>query len=65
MKSSEFLKLLKVHGWFVIRQSGSHMYLKHPVNTKMLTFPYHGSKEIKKGTMRSILKDAGIKTTKR
>ncbi|MGN6493270.1 MAG: type II toxin-antitoxin system HicA family toxin [Agriterribacter sp.] len=30
MKSSELLRLLKRDGWFVVRQSGSHMILEHP-----------------------------------
>lgn len=31
MKSSELLRLLKRDGWYVVRQSGSHMILEHPV----------------------------------
>jgi predicted RNA binding protein YcfA (HicA-like mRNA interferase family) len=30
MKSSELVRLLKRDGWFVIRQSGSHMIMEHP-----------------------------------
>ncbi|MEI6594188.1 MAG: type II toxin-antitoxin system HicA family toxin [Bacteroidota bacterium] len=29
MKSSQLIKILKNDGWYVIRQSGSHMMMKH------------------------------------
>jgi mRNA interferase HicA len=50
MKSSELLRLLKKDGWFEIRQSG---------------VPFHASKEVKKGLLNAILKEAEIKTPKR
>ena len=30
MKSNELIRLLQKDGWFVIRQSGSHMKMSHP-----------------------------------
>ena len=60
-KCSEVLRLLLRHGWYVERQSGSHVILKHPEKTNFISFPNHGSAEIAKGTMNKILKQAGIK----
>jgi len=61
MKSNEVLRLLKRHGWYVERQSGSHVILKHPENEGFISFPNHGSAELGKGLMKKILKQAKIK----
>jgi mRNA interferase HicA len=60
MKSSEFLRLLKRHGWYVIRQTGSHMIMRHDLRNEEITFPYHGSKELTKGLEMKLRKIAGI-----
>jgi len=65
MKSSELLQILKKDGWNVIRQKGSHIIMKHPTKKNQVVVPFHSTKEIKKGTLNSILKDAEIKTKKR
>lgn len=65
MKSSELLRLLKKDGWFEIRQTGSHILMKHPTKKNLVVIPFHSSKEVRKGTLRTILKDAEIKTKKR
>jgi mRNA interferase HicA len=61
MKCSELLRILKKDGWYEVRQSGSHIIMRHPIKTNQLTVPNHGSKEMKTGTCNSILKDAGLK----
>jgi predicted RNA binding protein YcfA (HicA-like mRNA interferase family) len=38
---------------------------KYPTKPAQLTVPNHGSKEVKTGLLKAILKQAGIKTTKR
>jgi predicted RNA binding protein YcfA (HicA-like mRNA interferase family) len=40
MKSSEFLRILKQDGWYVLRQSGSHMIMKHPVKANIFLFHF-------------------------
>jgi mRNA interferase HicA len=65
MKYSELLRILKRDGWYGIRQSGSHLIMKHPTKENQIIVPCHASKEIKKGTLVSILKDAEIKIEKR
>jgi len=61
VKSSELIRLLKKDDWFVVRQSGSHMIMRHPVKTNQLTVPNHGSNEVGTGLAKKILKDAGLK----
>jgi mRNA interferase HicA len=61
MKSSELVRLLKREGWFVVRQSGSHMIMEHPIKKGQIVCPSHGSHEIGKGLENKIKKDAGLK----
>lgn len=65
MKSSELLRLLKKDGWYVERQSGSHLIIRHSHKEGQLSLPQHGSKEVKKGLLNAILKVAKINITKR
>jgi predicted RNA binding protein YcfA (HicA-like mRNA interferase family) len=61
MKLSELLRLLKKDGWFVVRQSGSHVIMEHPIKNGQIVCPFHGSHEVGKGLEKKIKKDAGIK----
>ena len=61
MKSSELLRLLKKDGWFVVRQSGSHVIMEHPIKNGQIVCPFHGRHEVGKGLEKKIKKDAGIK----
>lgn len=65
MKSRELLRLLKKDGWYEIRQSGSHITMAHATKKGKVLVPFHAAKEVKKGLLNGILKEAGIKTTKR
>jgi mRNA interferase HicA len=65
MKYSELFRLLRREGWYEARQKGSHVILQHPTKSVQLTVPNHGSKEVKKGLLKAILKQAGIHTDKR
>jgi predicted RNA binding protein YcfA (HicA-like mRNA interferase family) len=41
-----------------VRQRGSHVSLKHPEHSALLVVPLH--RELKRGTLYGILRDAGI-----
>tara|TARA_R110002124_G_scaffold55708_1_gene157662 strand:- start:24593 stop:24775 length:183 start_codon:yes stop_codon:yes gene_type:complete len=60
MKVKELLKLLKNDGWTVKSQKGSHKQMIHPDKQGKVTIPMHGG-DIPKGTLNSILKQAGLK----
>ena len=47
-------------GWVFKNQVGSHRHYVHPTKTGKVTIPFH-SKELKRGTELSILKQAGLK----
>ena len=56
----KLLSFLKKRGFYISRQSGSHMILRHNKDsTKHVTLPMH-NKDLKPGTLSSILKQAGI-----
>ena len=60
MTAGELIKLLKKDGWYEKDQKGSHLQLEHPEKKGKVTVPVH-SGDIPKGTLNSILKQAGIK----
>ena len=61
MKAREIVKLIEKDGWKLIRQSGSHMQFKHEEKPGLVTVPFHGSKDLSKLDVHSILKQAGLK----
>ena len=59
VKSSELNKLIVKNGWFVVRQSGSHIiYEKDGIH---YVVPFHGSKEVGKGLECKIRKEMKLK----
>ena len=65
MKYNELFRILEEDGWFEVRQKGSHVIMQHRVKSKQLTVPFHAGKEVKKGLLIAIFKQADIKTSKR
>jgi predicted RNA binding protein YcfA (HicA-like mRNA interferase family) len=59
MTVRQVLKLLRDDGWFVYEQTGSHIQFKHPAKKGRVTVPNHKG-DLKKSTLHSILKQAGI-----
>ena len=60
MTVREVLRVLQADGWQFLRQSGSHMQFTHPTKPGRVTVPDHRG-DLKPGTLRSILKQAGLK----
>ena len=60
MSSRDLIKELKKHGWYEVSQVGSHEQFKHPTAKGRITVP-HPKKDIPKGTLKSIEKQAGFK----
>lgn len=57
---NELIKRLKKDGWFVYRNGKKHDLYRHSEKDGELVIPRHGSKELAKGTLESILKKAGL-----
>ncbi len=47
-------------GFFVDRQRESYVILVHEDTDDTVAVPYHGSQDLAPGTLRSILRDAGL-----
>lgn len=60
MKSAAIIKLLEHNGWRLVRITGSHHHFKHDSKPGLVTVP-HPKKDIKTGTLNSIMKQAGLK----
>ena len=56
----QVLRALRRDGWQQIRQSGSHVTLKHPQKPGHVTVPKHASVTLKPKTLESILEQAGL-----
>ena len=54
------IKLLEKNGFLFKRSKGSHQIFYNATNNTTVIVPIHGNKDIKKGTLLAILKQAGI-----
>ena len=61
MTAKEVIRLLKQKEWIEIRQTGSHKIFKNPSVRNNISVPIHSGKDIRKGTLRKILKEANIR----
>jgi predicted RNA binding protein YcfA (HicA-like mRNA interferase family) len=58
---AEAVRVLERAGLVIVRISGSHHRLVHPADpTRATTVPVHGAKALKSGTLRGIIKQAGL-----
>jgi predicted RNA binding protein YcfA (HicA-like mRNA interferase family) len=55
----ELIKILESKGFVLKRIHGSHQYFVHPETRKITVVPMH-NKNLPKGTLHAILKQAGI-----
>jgi predicted RNA binding protein YcfA (HicA-like mRNA interferase family) len=53
-------RILEERGWVLDRINGSHFVYRNPTSGRSVTVPVHGNKDLKPGTQRSIMRDAGI-----
>ena len=60
MSFKEVERILKIDGWQYKNSRGSHNYYIHPTKSGKITIPNH-SGDIDPGTLKSILKQAGLK----
>lgn len=60
MTAKEIIKQLKADGWVEVDTRGSHIQYRHPIKPGKVTVPFH-SGDLPRGTLNSILKQAGLK----
>lgn len=59
MNSKDIIKRLEQNGWVKVAQKGSHVQFRHPDKKGRVTVP-HPRKDLPKGTVKSIEKQAGV-----
>jgi predicted RNA binding protein YcfA (HicA-like mRNA interferase family) len=61
INAARLIRALQRAGFFVHHTTGSHYVLKHPDRPAVrLVVPHHGSTDIKRGILRSILRQTGL-----
>ncbi|MGB2370327.1 MAG: type II toxin-antitoxin system HicA family toxin [Flavobacteriaceae bacterium] len=58
MKSARLIKVIKQDGWKLVPTKGRH-HFKHPTKKGIVTIP-HPKKDIPKGTVANILRQADL-----
>ena len=62
MNAKELIKRMEENGWRFEREGkGSHKIYRNPKYDYPISVPFHGSKDIAKGLLRKLLKQAGLK----
>ncbi len=59
LNARQLIAILNKHGFILDRQSGSHAVFIHP-DGRRTTVPIHGKRDLGKGLVRQIMKDAGL-----
>lgn len=60
MKVRDLIRILESNGWRLKKTEGSHRQFLHPKKGMVVTVAGHPSKEVPLGTLKSILKSAGL-----
>jgi predicted RNA binding protein YcfA (HicA-like mRNA interferase family) len=61
VKVRDVLRLIEENGWFLVGTKGSHRQFRHRSRPGRVTIPGHLNDDLAPGTLRSILKQAGVK----
>jgi predicted RNA binding protein YcfA (HicA-like mRNA interferase family) len=64
VNGKRFCKLLEERGWELKRINGSHYIFSKTGVTARISVPVHGSKALKSGLQKHLMKIAGIDETK-
>ena len=58
-KPADVIRALRQAGFELHHTRGSHRYFRHPQRSGLVTVPVH-SRDLKRGTLVSILRQAGL-----
>lgn len=59
MRSRAVIRKLEAHGWYEVRQNGSHKQFQHAARLGTVTVP-HPKADLAVGTLRNIAKQSGV-----
>ena len=65
MKVREVIRLVEEDGWRLVVTEGSHRQFKHPEKPGRVTVSGQRGDDMPKGTLASVLRQAGLKRGKR
>jgi predicted RNA binding protein YcfA (HicA-like mRNA interferase family) len=60
MKYRDLIKQIENDGWHFLRMKGSHGQFKHPTKPGLVTIVVKPGKDVPIGTLKSILRQAGL-----
>jgi len=60
MKVRDLIRLLESAGWRLKATKGSHRQFRHPEKGLVVTVPGHPGKDIPVGTLKAVLRSAGL-----
>jgi len=60
LSGKQVCDILVGHGFEKVRQRGSHMIMQRVMGSTTVTVPVPNHKELKRGTLRSIIRQSGL-----
>jgi len=60
VSGKQMCRALERHGWTLARIKGSHHIYRHTESGRRTVVPVHGNQDLKPGTQRGIMRDAGL-----
>ncbi len=54
------MSALEKAGFELVHVRGSHHYLRRPSGSRLVVVPVHGNRDLPVGTLRSVLRQAGL-----
>jgi len=64
VKVRDLIRLVEADGWKHVRTTGSHHHYKHASKPNVVTIPGRAGDDVPVGTLKSILKAAGLEDRK-
>lgn len=60
LSGREVCAILERHGFLQVRQRGSHIVMQHMTAEGTITVPVPNDRELRIGTLRSIIRQSGV-----
>ena len=60
LSGQEVCEILAKHGFVEVRRRGSHIVMQRAVGTATLTVPVPDHGELRRGTLRAIIRQSGV-----
>ena len=61
VKVRDVIRLVEANGWRLVVSRGSHRHFKHPAKSGRVTISGHPGDEMPKGTLASVMRQAGLR----